>query len=98
LRIDLFSQSVSTALLSQLLVTEAIREFERWFEGTNDKWTHAEKHICQLGRKPGFAMTSQLLQSGQETISSFDDIIKFLTCRLSASRRRAARSIRIGAC
>jgi hypothetical protein len=76
--------SKSANCLAQLLVTEAIREFGRRFDGTNDKWTHVEKHICQLGRKPGFAMTSQLLRSGQESIYSLEDIVKFLTSKLSA--------------
>lgn len=64
--------------LPQLLVTEAIRELAQRFEGMNDKEAHIENHICALGRKPGFAMASQLCRAGQESVEGPEDIAKFL--------------------
>jgi hypothetical protein len=69
--------------LAQLLVTEAIREFEERFEGTNNKIAHIESQIRKLGRKPGFAMVSQLLRTSTESIDQIDDIARFLSLRLT---------------
>jgi hypothetical protein len=71
--------------LAQLLVTEAIREFERRFNGMNDKSARVEQHIYNLGRKPGFAMTSQLLRSGQESITTIEEIGRFLAQKFSST-------------
>lgn len=49
--------------LSLLLVTEAIREFSKHFENMNDKNVHIEDRICNLGKKPGFALVSQLIRN-----------------------------------
>jgi hypothetical protein len=69
--------------LAQLLVTEAIREFECRFDGMSDKALRVEHHICKLGRKPGFAMASQLLRSGQENVAALDEIGRFLAQKFS---------------
>jgi hypothetical protein len=64
--------------LAQLLVTEAIREFEKRFEGTNNKTARIESQIRKLGRKPGFAMTSQLLRASTESVDGLEEIARFL--------------------
>jgi hypothetical protein len=69
--------------LAQLLVTEAIREFDRQFNGMSNKSSRVEQHICNLGRKPGFVMTSQLLRSGQENVATLDEIGRFLAQKFS---------------
>jgi hypothetical protein len=69
--------------LPQLLVTEAIREFEKRFEGTNNKTARIENQIRKLGRKPGFAMVSQLLRASTESVDGLDDIARFLGGRFT---------------
>ncbi|OHS94859.1 hypothetical protein TRFO_10773 [Tritrichomonas foetus] len=70
--------------LPLLLVTEAIRELEKRFEGMNDKTNHIETHICNLGKKPGFVMTSQILRNGSD-IEGLEEICKFIATRFSQS-------------
>ncbi|OHT10035.1 hypothetical protein TRFO_20838 [Tritrichomonas foetus] len=68
--------------LPQLLVSEAIHEFEKKYENMTDKSTHIEINICNMGVKPGFAMASQMCRNGQD-FETLDDICKFLTTRFS---------------
>lgn len=76
-------EKVKNNPLPQLLVTEAIRELSKRFENMNDKNSHIEKHIGALGRKPGFAMASQLCRTGQENVESLDEICKFIAGKFS---------------
>ena len=69
--------------LPLLLVTEAIREFDKKFENMTDKNTHVELNICALGVKTGFAMASQICRRDTSDIETLDDICKFLAGRFS---------------
>lgn len=71
--------------IPQLLVTEAIHEFEKKFENMTDKNTHVELNICNLGIKTGFAMASQICRRDTTEIESLDDICKFLAGRFTQS-------------
>ena len=66
--------------LPLLLVTEAIRELEQRFANMNDKNSHIETHICNLGKKPGFVLVAQLLRSSNEC-ESLDEKFKFIANR-----------------
>ena len=68
--------------LSQLLVSEAVRELEKRFDNMPDKSTHVETHIQELGKKPGFAMASQLCRSFGD-IDSQAAMVKFITNHFS---------------
>lgn len=68
--------------LTQLLVSEAVRELEVRFENIPDKNTHVETHIQELGQKPGFAMASQLCRDKGD-IENLDGIIKFISGKFS---------------
>ena len=67
--------------LTHLLVTEAIRELEKQFEGTSEKSVPIESHLFELGKKPGFALVGLLSRSGQDF--ELEDIPKFLANRVS---------------
>jgi hypothetical protein len=71
--------------LPLLLVTEAIREFTSHFKspsGAADR-SNLEAEISRFGRKPGFAMTSQLLRSAPEFVDSIRDIADFLDAKFT---------------
>jgi hypothetical protein len=64
--------------LPHLLVTEAIRELEKHFEGISDRSALIEMHIANMGRKPGFAMVSQICRGGPESFEKIEDILAFV--------------------
>lgn len=68
--------------LSHLLVSEAIREFEKTFEGNQEKSAPIESHIFNLGKKPGFAIVGLMCKSGQD-FTGIEDCAKFLANKLS---------------
>jgi hypothetical protein len=67
----------------QLLVTEAIRQFEAHFSESPEKASLVETEISRLGRKPGFAATAQLLRSIPDPADTLKDITDFLAGRFS---------------
>jgi len=74
-------ESISSDL-TQLLVTEAVREMEKYFEKSNDKDFHIEAHIFEMGLKPGFAIASQLCSEGQDVLN-IEEAGKFIATNLS---------------
>lgn len=71
--------------IPQLLVTEAIHEFEKKFENMTDKAAHIELNICNLGIKPGFAIASQICRKEPNDYENLEDISKFLSTRFTQS-------------
>jgi hypothetical protein len=47
---------MNEASISRLLVTEAIREYQKHYKDFKDKDYHIEAKVCALGQKPGFSM------------------------------------------
>jgi hypothetical protein len=69
----------------QLLVIEAIREFEAHFADCPEKASLIATEIGRLGRKPGFAVTAQLLRSIPDPGDTLKDITDFLAGRFSVA-------------
>lgn len=66
--------------LPHLLVTEAIREFAKRFENLSEKESHIVHHICNLGKKPGFVITSTL---NTQDVEGIEEIGKFMATTFS---------------
>ena len=67
--------------LMHLLVTEAIRELDKQFEGTSEKSVPIESHLFEFGKKPGFALVGLLSKGGQDF--ELEDIPKFIANRVA---------------
>ena len=67
--------------LTQLLVSEAIREINKKFESFQEKNVHLDEYIQELGEKPGFAITSLFKIKGEK--DGPEDIAKFLGDKFS---------------
>jgi hypothetical protein len=69
----------------QLLVMEAISEFEAHFHDCPEKGNRLDIEVSRLGRKPGFSATSQLLRSSNDIGDTLKDIAEFLAGRFSTA-------------
>lgn len=68
--------------LTFLIVTEAIRELKKKYENVPDANLHIESEIFNLGKKPGFSITSCMCNEDY-SISNELEAAKFLTHALS---------------
>ncbi|KAH0786336.1 hypothetical protein GPJ56_009722 [Histomonas meleagridis] len=68
--------------IPQLLVTEAIRQLQNKYDGMTDRDKHVYAQVFNLGKKPGFAMASQLCRSGLD-YETAEDACKFISTKFS---------------
>ena len=74
-------ESISS-VISQLLLSEAIKEFEKYYHKMNNKDLHIESKIFEMGLKPGFSLAAQICMNGSD-IKSFDEAGKFISTKLA---------------
>lgn len=70
--------------LTHLIISEAVKYLENKYdlEGIPEKNGPIEAHMCELGKKPGFALIGLICKNGQD-FESIDDAGKFLATRFS---------------
>jgi hypothetical protein len=73
--------SAGQSSFPQLLVSEAVREFDKHFSDATDKNSNIYAQLIALGRKPGFGMASQLATN--EPLDSLEQIADFLSVKFS---------------